>query len=97
MASEQSPRIVRDREDFSYGVGTQQELRGLELIVGKQKTEQGHGGKRGHSNQDNWETHQEAKSNSRRKRRLNDKQMERDAEKNNAVEDELIIVRPSSN
>ena len=37
------------------------------------KTEKGSGGKRGHSNQDNWVTHQEEKQMGRKQRRLEDK------------------------
>lgn len=47
--------------------------------MSKIKTEKGSGGKRGHSGQDNWLTHQEEKDLGRRQRRLEDKAVERDA------------------
>ncbi|MEM8796878.1 MAG: hypothetical protein AAGE61_15035 [Pseudomonadota bacterium] len=37
------------------------------------KSQKGSGGKRGHSNQDNWMTHQEEKDLGRRLRRLEEK------------------------
>jgi len=47
--------------------------------MSKNKTEKGSGGKRGHSGQDNWMTHQEEKDLGRRQRRLEDKAAEREA------------------
>ena len=45
----------------------------------KTKTEKGSGGKRGHSGQDNWVTHQEEKQMGRKQRRLDDKELVRAA------------------
>ncbi|MEM9278470.1 MAG: hypothetical protein AAGA76_07835 [Pseudomonadota bacterium] len=38
------------------------------------KTQKGSGGKRGHSNQDNWMTHKEEKELGRKQRRLEEKE-----------------------
>ena len=43
------------------------------------KSQKGSGGKRGHSNQDNWMTHQEEKEMGRKLRRLEEKEEIRDA------------------
>ena len=43
------------------------------------KTEKGSGGKRGHSGQDNWVTHQEEKQMGRKQRRRDDKELARAA------------------
>lgn len=45
----------------------------------KHKTEKGSGGKRGHSNQDNWMTHQEEKDLGRKARRLEGRDLEQEA------------------
>ena len=45
----------------------------------KTKTEKGSGGKRGHSGQDKYVTHQEEKQMGRKQRRLDDKDLERAA------------------
>lgn len=41
----------------------------------KTKTEKGSGGKRGHSGQDNWVTHQEEKQMGRKQRRVDDRNL----------------------
>lgn len=43
------------------------------------KTEKGTGGKRGHSGQDNWVTHQEEKAEGRKQRRLDDRKAAHEA------------------
>ena len=47
--------------------------------MAKTKTEKGSGGKRGHSGQDNYVTHQEEKLMGRKQRRLDDKELARAA------------------
>ncbi|MFK8035778.1 MAG: hypothetical protein AB8B94_16715 [Hyphomicrobiales bacterium] len=42
------------------------------------KTEKGSGGKRGHSNQDNWMAHQEEKAVGKKQRRLHERQLLKD-------------------
>ncbi|MEM9331674.1 MAG: hypothetical protein AAGA53_10130 [Pseudomonadota bacterium] len=46
------------------------------------KSQKGSGGKRGHSNQDNWMTHREEKELGRKLRRLEEKEEIRDAKLN---------------
>lgn len=45
------------------------------------KSQKGSGGKRGHSGQDNWTTHQEEKELGRRLRRREGRELEQDAKR----------------
>lgn len=56
----------------------------------KHKTEKGSGGKRGHSNQDNWMTHQEEKGLGRKARRLEGRDLEHEALSGRTDEEDLI-------